>query len=571
MPEIQTRPDVNADAVPRPSRLPWLAPALAVAAAVYTLAGLAAMFVLSPKVLYADAWRYTGHFLTTPWPWNVLQADNGHREIFPNIVRVLELEGLQANQWLQLVVGALLACATVLVLVHGIRREPAGPAARASAILFAVIGIFWLGNERSLTHGNESVHAYLVTLCLVAGCWLLSDRTADLSPMRLASALLLGMVAAFSFGSGIACFVAFAVVLLLRRARWQSLVALGAGAIAVLTAHLLLGETGVEIMVGWSPVEQATQLLRWLSAPALYVAWPLLDSDAAAAIPVASLREASMPLALGFERLFGVVQTALWPNALLSLGGIAWLLASSHAAWRHDASRMQQVALGVAWFALAVGVLVCLSRADYFVQQPQQVVAPRYVPWSSLFWSGLGMATVLRMPSASPGRSAACALLVAVLLLPSQVWMAMLAHRAQSLAELTAVGAAVGVLAEDSALGENVVDEITTALPLLRQSGASIFAWPETRAMGQPVPARAHAVEVSRLRVEPVVNRWGSPGFSVSFDLGISPCPRLLLTDNTGRVSGMAVRMGRGDGWQGWARREAGPQSRVVALCDLTP
>ena len=56
----------------------------------------------------------------------MLEADNGHRELFPNLVRVLELEWLHANQWLQIATGAALACATASVLTWGIHREPAG-------------------------------------------------------------------------------------------------------------------------------------------------------------------------------------------------------------------------------------------------------------------------------------------------------------------------------------------------------------------------------------------------------------------------------------------------------------
>ncbi len=541
----------------------WLYPMHA-ATAGFAIAGLAAMFALSPRVLYADPWRFVSHFLTTPWPWNVLAADNGHRELFPNMVRVLELQWLQANQWLQIVVGAALACATVAVLAYGIRREPVSDVGRAAALFFAVVGVFWLGNERSLAHGNESVHAYLVTLCLVVGCWLATDGTSEGSAKRLVAVVLLGAVATLSFGSGIACFVGYLMAMLLRRASWRQITAVAAGGIAMAALHLALGDAGVGAAAGRP---SGMQLLRWLSAPFVYIAWPALDTDIAAQIPVAPVREACLSLAHAFKRLFGPAQTAIWPNALLASAGIGWLFWSTLAVWRRqEASRMEQASLGIAWFALAVGMLVCISRANYFIEYPQQVVAPRYLPWSSLFWSSLGMSTALRAGAARQGRVIISILLIAAMLAPSQAWMAMLAHRTQSLAEFNAVGAAVGVLAEDAELGENVPHEMVAALPLLRQSGKAMFAWPETRAMYRPPPAIALRMPVRELRFTAVTNRLGAPGYAVTFALDHSPCTRLLLADSQ-QVYGMAVRNGRRIQWRGWARQAGTAQTGVFAIC----
>ncbi|REN05975.1 hypothetical protein DSI35_15590, partial [Mycobacterium tuberculosis] len=63
------------------------------------------MVWLSPRVLYADPWRFTQKLLEMPWPANVLVSDNGHREILPNLVRHAELEWLHGNQWLQIGTG----------------------------------------------------------------------------------------------------------------------------------------------------------------------------------------------------------------------------------------------------------------------------------------------------------------------------------------------------------------------------------------------------------------------------------------------------------------------------------
>src|SRR5690606_16928677 len=80
----------------------------------YLLIGVAAMWWLAPRVPYADGWRFLGHFLQAPFPHDILAPDNGHHEVLPNAVRVLELHAFAAGQWLQVVVGIALALATVL-------------------------------------------------------------------------------------------------------------------------------------------------------------------------------------------------------------------------------------------------------------------------------------------------------------------------------------------------------------------------------------------------------------------------------------------------------------------------
>src|SRR3546814_3224080 len=49
--------------------------------------------------------------------------------------------------------------------------------------------------------------------------------------------------------------------------------------------------------------------------------------------------------------------------------------------------------IGLACFAAAVGAMIATVRLDYFSAHPEQLLAPRYVVWSSLFWGGLLLAT----------------------------------------------------------------------------------------------------------------------------------------------------------------------------------
>ena len=60
-----------------------------VLAAAYLAVGLAILW-LSPRVPYADAWRFLARFLRLSASSSVFTPDNGHYELLPNLVRVLD-------------------------------------------------------------------------------------------------------------------------------------------------------------------------------------------------------------------------------------------------------------------------------------------------------------------------------------------------------------------------------------------------------------------------------------------------------------------------------------------------
>lgn len=415
----------------RMRRLVLAARALAL---LYALVGVAAMWWLSPRVPYADAWRFLGHFLQAPFPQDVLAPDNGHHEVLPNLVRVLELHAFAAGQWLQVVVGIALALATVLVLRMDIRALP-DAAGRAAGLLAAVLGVFWLGNVRALGHGNESVHAYCVTLFLAIGLHALSKGRpgrAGIADAVLAAAC--GLAAAFSFGSGIACFAGFFAVLLLQRAPWPRWLALAAGLALTLWLLRLDGGTGAAAVV-FAPLRQGELLLRWLAGPLLYAGWPLLDPQVAAQVPVAAVCAPVQAIARTCEGMFGPPLLARWPHLLLGVAGSGWLAVLACRAWRGRAPAATATALagiGLACFAAAVGAMIATVRFGYFDAHPDQLLAPHYLVWSSLFWAGLLLATIAQ--ARRPARALALALVVALALLPSQLWMAKLGGKLRAVA-----------------------------------------------------------------------------------------------------------------------------------------
>lgn len=525
---------------------------------VYALVAGGGMLWLSPRVPYADPWRFYAHLLTAGWPVNVLSVDNGHPEILPNLLRLFELEALGGGQWLQILVGMLLLAGCCLLWAAA-RPEPSGPIDRKAActgwLLCGALMLLWFGNGRTLAHANESVHAYLVMACLLGAAWL----AARPGWSRLALALLLGMIGSLSFGTGVAIFGALFITLCLRRASWQELLAWLATMVLALACYFALPRTGggmahLAIEPGW----QANVLLRWLAAPYLYAMGPFADASLQDKLP-ALARAVTAPFAQLSLRLFGDASQATWPELGFGLAGMISLLASSVRAWRRPCAwpRQERLALAVSWFAVGCGLLVVVARADYFRQFPTQIYSGRYLVWSSLFWGGLLAVTTLRLAGRGSHRAAyGLPLLVGLFLLPSTCWMLLPARHAQAIADRDALGVATGVLDRSAEHGENVLAEMTAARPVLARQHTTVFAWPGAGLIGTSVPTQATSLPVRDLRMSMVENAFPWPGIEVRFNYAMASAntQQLLLVDRNGRVVGMATPTGKTGAWYGSAR-----------------
>jgi hypothetical protein len=511
---------------------------IAAAASVYLACALAAMLLLSPRVPYADVWRFLHRLVEQPFPGSILAVDNGHREVLPNALRYLELRVFDASQHFQIAVGIMLLLATLGWWWRALGRSSLPAATRAPAFLCVLLGLCWLGNFRSLVHGNESVHAYLVTLFFGIGIWSLARPAAD-EASALRKGLLAGvcgLMATLSFGSGISSFAAFLVVLALMRAparQWLPVLLL------LVVSAAVSGGSGSALTI--SPIRQSEILLRWISAPWIYASWPLLDADIASRLP-GPLRSMFSPVASAVTNAAGPAMTARWPHLPLGAAGLAWLVHTTWRCARRNDCAPAVAGVALAWFALAVGGVIALARLAYFGDFPGQVLAPRYLVWSSLFWAGLGCATVVL--ASRPGRASLVVVAVAIALLPSQAWMWKLATGIRAVAEPAAAAAAVGIVDPAFAGGENVPHEIAAAIPSLRTADAGMFAWEETRWIGRAVDARAVAFVGVEAISQTVVGDPAAPGARrLQMRLPASESgERFLLVDADGVVRGLAIR-----------------------------
>jgi hypothetical protein len=533
--------------------------ALWIVAAVYAGIGLVMMLVASPKVPYADPWRFLATFLEQPFPDNILIADNGHREILPSLVRLAELHWFGANQWLQILVGMALAVVTVRMLWRALYCD--SPTVRASSACILAVGLFWLGNARKLSHGNESVHLFIVLLCLVQGLRCLIGE----HPRRGFHAGFAALLASVTFGSGAACFGAFLVIMWLRREPLRHYVPMlllamvGAAALMTDNDGALLSQD----LKLWAHVDQ---LLRFLGAPFVWAWSPLLDVAHADRLPFAPLRAVLHPIAATAQGSFGPAMTARWPATLFGAIAVLWLTAQSLAARRYQEPQPRRLfALGIAWFGFGVGLLVVIARCRFFLANEDQIVAQRYLPWSMLLWMGLLLTFVQRSV-----RSARCKVLAvlfaAAAFAPSQVWTGRYAFRRQMTANQTAIAAAVEVVDRDFDLVETSKPDLLRAQPLLRDAGKTVWSWPTVQLLGMPIPAGARMLTADHIEVLPVDNLFARSGCSAQF-VADSDQDLLLLVDPAGVVQGLAMPASQARQWIGWFRgTQTASELRIFAL-----
>ncbi|MCF5920182.1 hypothetical protein L2243_25085, partial [Xanthomonas perforans] len=234
-------------------------------------------------------------------------------------------------------------------------------------------------------------------------------------------------------GAGIATFVALLVMLLLRRAsRLQWCIVLTGFSVSLLLV-VGSGDAHMQNARVIAPLSQLDIVLRWLSAPFIYALLPLVDVSVAEKLPVESLRAMAVAISHGYTSVFGPVMISAWPHRVVGLLGVSGLMGITYSRWRQRAeSAAELTAISMAWFALAVGAAIALARAVYFQSFPEQLLAARYLPWSVLFWSGLLLWSFVRYGNLHPRRVALAGLALACCLVPSTLWMALLAQRMQT-------------------------------------------------------------------------------------------------------------------------------------------
>jgi len=379
-------------------------------AAIYALTTLCAIVNFSWRQPMFDQWRMYETFLGLPFPQNVLQLENGHRPIIPNLFRVAEIRWLGGNQLLQISVGTVCAFLTWLAIASAAWNTRTLPLiARAIGVMLATLGLFWLANARILLHGNESLHAYLLTLAVVGAalCTFEAKRRDSLGWLCAGTGAC--VIAMFCFGPGVASFPAVVLLGFALRLPWRwLLLPIGVLAICLLIYVLALpGSQGVREMVGLRPIESARVIARWLSSPWIN-GWLGFSDPPLAPWMAEQTGTGALWLRTSANRFVALTghDWHEW-STVIGLAGIGGFGVRCTIALvrRNCSDRLEALLLGVGLFALATAVVIGIGRVDYLQQFPKETYSDRYLVWPSLFWMSLLMLLV-RDAALLPGRCA---------------------------------------------------------------------------------------------------------------------------------------------------------------------
>ena len=330
-------------------------------------------------VIYSDQWQIYEVFLELPFPENVLTLQSSQRPVFPRLIFLLDIELFSGNQWFPQLIGMLLAIVTIASLAYlAIKDATITNNTKYAAIAVFSLMLFWMGSSRTLIHSNESASAYLVTasyLLSIISLYRAGNRLSMPGSSITHWVILSGIlcfVATFSFGTGIATYPAIIVTALLLRIPLKYILilvvffALAAG----IYIQGLLSENNAQILTSFKPLSIIDYAFKWLSTPVIY-------------------------LATGFTQLNmknGDLLNYI-PRYVAPIVGAAGFIAASaitsYRLYKPTSSRLEICALGVVLFSMGVSIIVALGRAHFFDVFEGQVFAPRYIVWSSLFWSGL--------------------------------------------------------------------------------------------------------------------------------------------------------------------------------------
>ena len=463
----------------------------------YLLTALCAIANFAWRQPMFDQWLQYKVLLTLPFPRNVFQPANGHRPIVPNLIRLAEIHWFAANQLLQISIGTFCAVLTAGITALVIWRELELPVvARAAGVLLAILGVFWLANARILLHGNESLHAYLVTLMMVCA-GLCSWQAHHRQSLRwLGLACVACVVATFCFGPGIASFAAVIVLMLLLRmpVRWLLIPAGVLATCLILYVFVLPGDQGVRNMLDLRLLASARTAAQWLSSPWanawLGLADPPLQEWLPTNLQQMALGRFLLASANGLEHTTGITWQSF--SIVLGVAGIVIFLARIAALYlrRTLLTQTQTLAIALCLFALATAAVIGIGRLDYLQAHPSQVYADRYLLWPCLFWTGLALLLLVDASRVKKQFVAALGLIfplaLPLILLPTQrVWAGWGAAVYQH-AQQVAASARSGVFDADQIPDDPDAShaDVLKALALLKQNHLAMFAEPSWRLVG---------------------------------------------------------------------------------------
>lgn len=442
--------------------------------------------------LFQDQFRIYRRVFEVGMPSILFQRDNEHRLVFSSVVRWMELHLAGGDQRLGILSGLVAMVTTWVLIVREAWREDGETGLRAAAVaLLGAVALFWAGSARLQFHGNETLQVFIViAMALVANRMVSDDRRSPVS--RWAIAILAGFIALLSFGFGMAVFAGMiTLAVVLGRRASEVLAAIAATAVAlVVYLFVLPGGDAVRGNLSFELWPILWTAVTWLGS-AVVAAWLGLGLDGLFGVSPERIAEAGM-IGGGLVRSSEAVTRALGigtPSSAAFVAGTCGLLVLAVLMWRvwrapERAGAIERMGLGLALFAAAAAGLVALGRFEYFRVHPDQLLADRYVLWTSVFWFGILTAVTARF---RPAPLVALALVLPILLLPSHQIGVGWASAVGRIVEARAAEAQAGVRTDGWLSFADLPDmaAVDDSLAFYRENHLAMFRLPRARVLGE--------------------------------------------------------------------------------------
>lgn len=344
----------------------------------FCLTGISYLLFGRSRLTYQDFWLVYDVALNHSWLYSTFLKYNGHSHIFPSQFWLINLRLFHGNENIMFFAGlALQLASAVLLLVPILFDRTIDRTLKVTAILALSLGIFWMGRSNITGSGGFNCENSFVLLGAAAAFICLPQlATPEANARLLALAICGGLVATFSFGTGLALWPTLFLMGYCLRLRPSRLIALAIAGVAAATvfvslpareagAHQLPTPLGSSLL--FSLFEVSRNFCELLGSPISFAvsAWARgITSD-------------QLAILAGWAGVIGTVAT---------LFAIGWGLLK-----RNLVGGLVQTGFALAIFNFIALGLIALGRTEHFRRMPDEISAPRYFYWSSLLWAGLAL------------------------------------------------------------------------------------------------------------------------------------------------------------------------------------
>jgi hypothetical protein len=323
-------------------------------------------------VTHLDYWGFYELYLKHSWLQSVFSKNAEHFMLFPALLCLADLRFFHGDQELLFVAGLVLLMITAaLLLIPVWRDQTISLTAKLTATLAIVVGNFWMARSPITASGGFNSICSLL-MASVALAFLFLPRMNSGLPHSSSATLIVvcaAFVTSFSFGVGFAIWPTLLFLMWCLRLPKRSLLLVGVAAIAAVIIYQAMPNLA-DYPASKAHERTALELMGWLCR---LVGSPFLYGESAWRQDVLSAEAARSSM------------LSLWCGAAGL--GLAMLAMASVLIRRNLSEGVKFT--GIALVAFNLVVMTIITAGNYFRGLEFGFIAPRYLFWSTLFWTGL--------------------------------------------------------------------------------------------------------------------------------------------------------------------------------------